>query len=92
MNVYPHPVTGQGTKILLGVPFAGMAHFNLYNLRGELVWEFDRDCGFMGYFEIPWDANNTSGKKVSFGVYYLTVTLDSSGRSRKAGRWISVVR
>jgi hypothetical protein len=92
MAVYPQPVTGQGSRILLGAPFAGVATLRLYDLRGEQVWEFKKDCPFMGYFEVFWDASNQAGKKVSFGVYYLTAELDSGSRNRKAGKWISVVR
>jgi hypothetical protein len=92
LAVFPHPVKDTGATILLGVPFGGTVTLTLYNLKGEQVWQTAQPCPYMGYFDVVWDANNTYGKAVSYGEYYLTAVLDSNGRTRKKGRWISVVR
>lgn len=84
----------KGAQILLTIPFPAMVTLQIFNVRGELVWDLQVPVPAAGYEAVFWEAQSKFKQRVSFGTYYLLVKAEAtnSKRWRKDGRWISVVR
>ncbi len=65
----------------------------IYDLRGELVCDKnDFKPLAMGDNRVVWKALNNAGKSLSYGAYFMEVSVEGGGRNAKASRWISVVK
>jgi hypothetical protein len=92
ISVYPNPIPPTGAKIVVSLPWPARLHCQIYDVRGELIWEGSQDYPLAGNYEMPWAAQNSSGASASYGAYYLLAKADYSAGTASDGRWISVVR
>ena len=79
---YPNPFRGS-TKISFSLPASVQkADLKVYNIRGQLVKEFDIDS-LPGIRRISWDGRDTYGKEVGSGIYFYKLTADKKSTMRK---------
>lgn len=82
---YPNPFNA-GTLIRFDIPATlanEKASLAIYNMRGELVYEFlDRPLGANTYFA-RWDGRNNSGRDVASGVYVCRLKVGEVIETRK---------
>jgi len=79
---YPNPFKGS-TKISFSLPASiQKADLKIYNIRGQLVKDFDIDTT-PGLRNISWDGCDNFGKRVSSGIYFYKLTADKKGVIKK---------
>ena len=83
-NNYPNPFNPV-TEIRYGLPRESMVHIVIYNLAGQVVLELMHDIRPAGYHRVQWDGLDMSGKPVSSGVYFYSVT---AGTNKKVGKML----
>ena len=52
------------------MPDKQAVEFQIYDLRGNLVYDRLILPGNAGLYQISWDAKNVDGQKISSGVYF----------------------
>jgi len=67
--VYPNPARFNAFLTLSGMQKGNVATVSIYNLKGQLIRKMD----LRGNDKGNWDLKDSSGKRVSDGVYYLKV-------------------
>jgi hypothetical protein len=78
--------------LLLAVPFAGDVTLKVYNVRGEVIWNWPFSASGQGYYPVYWDCKNPSGSRVSYGEYYAAAhEQGTNGLKRDHGRWMAVL-
>ena len=92
ITVYPNPVTSGGCYFVISLPYAGTVSYNVYDLRGEVVWSGSQTYAAAGNYQYSWSATNLSGAAVSYGAYYLIANADSGTAKASDNTWLSVVR
>lgn len=66
---YPNPFNPK-TWIKYEIPMSGKIIINIYDVLGQKIRTlFDKEQS-QGTYEIPWDGNDGSGKKVASGIYF----------------------
>ena len=73
------------TEIRYELPRESMVHIVIYNLAGQVVSELMHDIRPAGYHSVQWDGIDMSGKPVSSGVYFYSVT---AGTYNKVGKML----
>jgi len=79
---YPNPFN-PATQIRFGLPEAGNVTLKIYNSVGQLVKTLVNGNMSEGYHQVNWDATNSSGSKLSSGIYFYTLTSGSFIESKK---------
>lgn len=87
-SFYPNPLRqSSGTFRITRVPVPGYYSFKLYNLPGDLVYEYDWGYQVPGSvypnLEHIWRRENASGNKVARGVYFAVMELKSTQGNRQ---------
>lgn len=54
-----------------------------YNIRGQLVREMLDACLGPGPYQLSWDATDSSGRRVSSGIYFSVLRTENATDSRK---------
>lgn len=79
LQIWPNPVSGRAS-ILLSSKLEQRAQLKIYNLKGQLLREFD---GIEPNFAIDWDGTDGSGARLASGIYFLAWKQGGEeGRSR----------
>ncbi len=72
---YPNPFN-PGTTIKFEIPAKSYVKIEIFNVLGQLVDELiDADYP-VGIFEIDWDGTNSSGVKITSGIYFYKIQTD----------------
>lgn len=79
---YPNPFNPL-THIIYEIPEAAHVKLNIYNINGSLVRTLQDGNQSAGKYEISWDGNNSSGHKVSSGVYFYKIQANSFVQVKK---------
>ena len=95
---FPNPVTGSECTIRITFNKSiDEAELNIYNLAGERVFSSSignlylngtQSSDYNWVYDYPWKITNNYGKKVSSGLYFYTIKVDSK---RKTGK-IAIIR
>lgn len=81
MQNYPNPFN-PSTMIGYQLPADGRVSVVIYDVLGNVVAELFNGSANAGYNAVQWNASNTSGAKVSSGMYLYRVTAElSDGRT-----------
>lgn len=81
-SAYPNPFNGKVT-FDFEVPEKEAVDFQIFDLRGNLVFDRLLLPGYAGSYQVNWDGKNLTGKELSSGIYFYKFTannLITSGR------------
>jgi hypothetical protein len=73
---YPNPFNPT-TTIEFRIPMNGKVILNIFNIIGQKVITLANDEFISGNHKITWNGNNSSGQKVSSGIYILQLIYDN---------------
>ena len=76
-SAYPNPFNGK-LNFEFKMPDKQAVEFQIYDLRGNLVYDRLILPGNAGLYQISWDAKNVDGKKISSGVYFYSFKSNST--------------
>ena len=79
---YPNPFN-PSTKISYQIPQTEFVTLEIYNALGEKVRTLVNEVQETGYYEVEWDAKNSSGNQLSSGIYLYRLS---------AGNYINVMK
>jgi Peptidase family C25/Propeptide_C25/FlgD Ig-like domain len=73
---YPNPFTNR-TTIYYNLPNTGQVNMKIYNRAGRLVRNLLNETKNPGYYYTIWDGKDNSSRKLSSGIYFLTLTVQN---------------
>ena len=76
-SAYPNPFNGK-LNFEFKMPDKQAVEFQIYDLRGNLVYDRLILPGNAGLYQISWDAKNVDGQKISSGVYFYSFKSNST--------------
>ena len=76
-NAYPNPFNGRLT-FDIQVPEKKAVEFQIYDLRGNLVFDRLLLPGNAGSYRVNWDAKDLTGNQVSSGIYFYKFSSSSN--------------
>ena len=79
---YPNPFNSE-TKINYSINTSGIVHLQLFDVRGQKVYETSREHSAAGSFSIEWKGNKSDGNPAASGVYVFRLKFNNSIESRK---------
>jgi hypothetical protein len=79
---YPNPFNPE-TTISYSIPNDGKVLVSIYNLKGQKVKQLLNDNLIAGRHKVVWDGKNSSGQKVSSGLYLVKIKHDNTHRLHK---------
>ncbi|MDD4004076.1 MAG: hypothetical protein PHW69_02600 [Elusimicrobiaceae bacterium] len=87
-SFYPNPLRqSSGTFRITKVPTPGYFSYKIYNLPGDLIYEYDWGYQVPGSnypnLEAVWRRENSSGRTVARGVYFAVMELKSAQGNRQ---------
>jgi hypothetical protein len=82
----PNPFSPE-TRIAFRVSLAGRADVTIYDVRGEKVRTLVSGFRRAGEHAVVWDGRDDTGRAVSSGVYFLSV---SAGNCRRVGKLLLI--
>ena len=81
--VTPNPFRASA-EIRFGLPSASAARVAVFDVEGRLIWEKNLEDLDPGYHSVSWAGQNTSGRKVSPGVYFIRLEAEAGSAGSKA--------
>jgi hypothetical protein len=81
----PNPSFGE-TNIVYRLPSSGQVMLEVYDVSGRLVRSVDLGVRPAGIHTTKWDGNDSDGRRVASGVYFLTLNADKTALSTKVVR------
>lgn len=82
LNAYPNPFN-PNTTIPYTLKSPGEVKFEIYNVKGQVVWSKNMDHPKAGYYQLGWNGKDNIGKSVSSGIYYYRMTSGKYTASKK---------
>jgi len=83
---FPNPFNSE-TNISYNIKPSRKSKIIIYNIKGDIVKEFN-NLPFEGnYGEIVWDGTDTNGNAVSNGVYFYKISNSEKSQVRKWWLW-----
>jgi hypothetical protein len=82
LQVYPNPGR-HGANLRFGLPVSGRVRVGVYDVRGRCVVEVADDMYEAGWHNVVWEGRNTSGRRVSPGVYFVRLSVGEKRTTRK---------
>jgi len=76
-SAHPNPVTGQ-LRMQYDLADRGNVRLAVYDVRGREIRVFDKGQLEPGRYELTWDGNDSDGKIVPTGVYFVRLTVGDS--------------
>ena len=85
MQNYPNPfkVNSSRTAIEFSLKQQGSTEVSIYNIKGQKVKTMLDDNLNSGSHKLIWDGNNSTGKKVSSGIYFYQVEQEGKTQTKK---------
>lgn len=71
---YPNPFINR-TTIYYNLPNTGQVNMKIYNRAGRLVRDLLNEAKNPGYYYTIWDGNDNYSRRLSSGIYFLTLTV-----------------
>jgi hypothetical protein len=78
----PNPFN-PATKLAFSLPERSNVILSIYNLEGKLLRTLINSYFPAGFHELPWDGTDTSGNRVSSGVYMYRLKVRNTTLTRK---------
>lgn len=75
--------SGDQVKILYGLPVAGAARLDVYDIRGRRVATLTNAHSAAGWHEMTWSTHDGQGHPVASGMYLLRLESDAGAVVRK---------
>jgi hypothetical protein len=85
LNSFPNPFAG-ATRVYYRLQHAGPVQIRIHDVAGRLVREMDEGLREAGSYYLRWDGRDSRGRRVSSGVYFLSLDAGSLNLSRKVIR------
>lgn len=82
LNAYPNPFNPT-TRIPYTLKNGGDVKLEIYNLKGQLIWNHSEKGKAAGYYWKDWDGKDMNGNTVSSGIYYYRMTSGKYTSSKK---------
>ena len=82
VNVRPNPCMGSAS-FHIQTKGNGIAHMSIYNVKGQLIKQFNLRADATGNTILFWDGSDNEGRKVDSGVYYYRLEEDKDRISGK---------
>lgn len=82
LRVYPNPGR-HGTTMSFGLPVGGHVRVAVYDVMGRCVAEAADGRYEAGWHSLVWHGRNTSGERVSPGVYFVRLSVGKRETTRK---------
>jgi hypothetical protein len=79
---YPNPFNPL-TNIIYSIPEPSYVKLCVYDINGTLVKTLYEGNQSIGKYQIVWNGENSSGKKVGSGVYFYRIQANSFMQTRK---------
>lgn len=73
----PNPFNPQ-TVLHLTAPTSGLQEVRVWDVRGHLVRQLQKEWFSAGSRQLPWDGRSGSGEELASGVYMVTLDLDGT--------------
>ncbi len=83
-QIYPNPFARR-TGIRYEVPSTGRVTVEIYDLQGRRVRFLVDEIHQPGYYLIPWDGRDATGRDLSSGIYLCRMKASAAGVTRYAG-------
>ncbi len=80
---FPNPFNA-GTDVEFGLPTAGRAKVQVFDIRGRLVRTLADDSFTEGFTTAHWDGSDDDGRRLASGLYVIRMTAGRFHGSRKA--------
>jgi hypothetical protein len=77
------PRHGDAMRIDYGIPTAGQAALDVYDVRGRLVRQLAAGRLAAGRYTAHWDRTKEDGSRVASGVYFLRLQMDAREAVRR---------
>ncbi len=77
----PNPIR-TSTAIRYSIPEAGNVQFEIYNLNGKMVYQYDLNYDKVGVHSITWNGKTNAGKLVPNGAYIYKLTTKHGSLTR----------
>ncbi|MFH2050229.1 MAG: T9SS type A sorting domain-containing protein, partial [bacterium] len=78
---YPNPFNNE-TVITFDIPIAKEIKFEIYNVLGEKIYDFNKYYD-AGQIDIRWDGTNNAGTTVASGVYFYRIITGDDIKTSK---------
>jgi hypothetical protein len=82
LNAYPNPFNPI-TTIPYTIKKAGDVKIEIFNVKGQMIWNYEYNHDKAGYFQISWNGRDNNAKPVASGVYYYRMTSGKYTASKK---------
>ncbi|MFC2084819.1 T9SS type A sorting domain-containing protein, partial [Bacteroidota bacterium] len=79
---YPNPFN-PATTLRYGLPKASFVSIKIYNLLGQLVKTLVNEDVSAGIYEVQWNGDDESGRKVASGTYIYRVVAGKNVVTKK---------
>ncbi len=79
---YPNPFSSY-TTICFDIKEPALTTLEIYNIKGQKVRTLLSEMTKSGSYNLVWDARDTSGKRVSDGIYYFRMTSGRISQTHK---------
>jgi flagellar hook assembly protein FlgD len=79
-RAYPNPFNGRVT-FTIDIPAKRAVEFQIFDLRGSLVFDRLLLPGNAGSYRVNWDAKDLGGNEVSSGIYFYKFSLNNNIKS-----------
>ncbi|MBN2200346.1 T9SS type A sorting domain-containing protein, partial [bacterium] len=83
MQNFPNPFNA-GTKVEFGLPTAGRAKVQVFDIRGRLVRTLADGSFTEGFVSVHWDGSDDDGRRLASGLYVIRMTAGRFHATRKA--------
>lgn len=82
LNAYPNPFNPI-TTIPYTLKKAGDVKIEIFNVKGQMIWNYENNHDKAGYFSINWNGKDNNAKSVASGIYYYRMTSGKYTASKK---------
>jgi archaellum component FlaG (FlaF/FlaG flagellin family) len=66
----PNPTPGKEVTIKYGLPQTSQVNFVVYNVAGQMVWEYNQLSQKPGYYALRWNLRDLFDRSLASGIYF----------------------
>ncbi|MDD4309852.1 MAG: T9SS type A sorting domain-containing protein, partial [Candidatus Cloacimonetes bacterium] len=82
MGNYPNPFN-PNTNLRYSLKEPAIVNFQIWNSRGQIVARFTQEHNTPGYYNLPFNGKDQSGRDLATGVYFCRMTVGNKVFNRK---------
>jgi subtilisin-like proprotein convertase family protein len=90
-KAYPNPFNST-TVLHYSLAEPAEVTFNIYDVTGRLVRQYNEGQQFAGRYQLKWDGRNGTGETVTSGIYFARMTALSGNESRLFTRRLTLLK